>query len=449
MLRFLTNSGWLFWNPRLSEERVIVGQQWALNGIYAALERRKGFSAFKELISRRGRFTVTDLPEESWQKRPEEERRLLVSFMKLTGICFRLVSREESYWGEEVLVSIAHLRDFEKLGFERLFSDAPGSEEATLPIEIKCQFLHRGHWNAILASLGGYYGTTAEYARDGFWLPANKNQQSALLRCEIDEEKGIGGVIRIRVKGPEGGDFISGLKEFVESNLPADDGLRRQAPLARQRVGDDRPSEKIKVFFSYTWNPKEPTDEPVDYEKPVDMVYDALASESSLELLRDNKLDYGGKTYSVSDFLDELKKADKMLVFHSPKYWLSCYCVWELWAVQKKFQKSRSEPMSCLLFVEVAASVFGDADRRHEMLRIWEARCKDDAFKVPTWMASFKPPVTGRNKMWLCAQNVLDYVEDLDDPMVRKIRWRDSEKAQLIAQIKEFLFSARPSVSKA
>ena len=439
VLRFLTNSGWLFWNPGLSEERVIVGQQWALNGIYAALERRKGFPAFKELISRRGRFTVMDLPEESWQNRPEEERRLLISFMKLTGICFPLVLREESYWSEEVLVSIAHLRDFEALGFERLFADAPGSEDATSPMVIKRDLLHRGHWNAILASFGGYYGTTAEYARDGFWLPENKDRQSALIRCKIDEEKGIGGEIRIQVKGPKAGDLIDELKELVEANLPAADGLRGHAPLTRQRVGKDRLDEKIKVFFSYSWNPKEPTDKPVNYEKPVDIVYDALASESRLELLRDKNADYNGKTRLVSDFLDELKKSDKVLVFHSPKYWQSCYCMWEMWAVQKKFQNSPSEPKSCLLFVEAAPSIFGDADERNRIMNIWEARCKDETFKVPTWMTSYSPPVTGRDKMWLCAQDVLDWVPDLDDPKVRKIRWDDKQKAQLIEQIKEFL----------
>jgi internalin A len=435
----------LFWNPRLSEERVIVGQQWALNGIYAALERRKGFPVYKALISRRGRFTVMDLPEESWQNRPEEERRMLVSFMRLTGVCFPLVSREESYWSEEVLVSIAHLRDFEALGFEQLFSDAPGSENEPSPVEIKCHFLHRGHWNAILASLGGYYGTTAEYGRDGFWLPANKNQQSALIRCEIDEEKGIGGVIWIRVKGLDAGDFICELKNLVEANLPAVDGVRRYAPLTR----DDRLPEKIKVFFSYTWNPKEPTDKPFDYEKPVDTVYAALASETSLELLRDKYANYNGKMRLVSDFLDELKKSDKMLVFHSPKYWESYYCMWEMYAVQMKFQNSPSEPKSCLLFVEAARSVFGDGDDLKTIRVNWEKRCKDQAFEVPTWMTSFNPPVTGRDDMWHCAKNVLDWVPHLADPKVPKIPWDDGQKAQLIAQIKEFLLSAKPAALEA
>jgi hypothetical protein len=73
------------------------------------------------------------------------------------------------------------------------------------------------------------------------------------------------------------------------------------------------------------------------------------------------------------------------------------------------------------------------------VLRLWEARCKDETFKVPTWLTSYNPPVTGRDKMWLCAQAVLDWVPDLDDPKVRKIRWDDEQKAQLIEQIKEFL----------
>ena len=58
-LLFLTHSGWLYWDARLSEERVIIGQEWALAGIYAVLDRKTDRPVFHSCASP---LTLQSLP---------------------------------------------------------------------------------------------------------------------------------------------------------------------------------------------------------------------------------------------------------------------------------------------------------------------------------------------------------------------------------------------------
>lgn len=54
-LSFLTHSGWVYWDERLFQERVIVGQKWALDGIYTVLDRRENSPIFRKLLADDGR----------------------------------------------------------------------------------------------------------------------------------------------------------------------------------------------------------------------------------------------------------------------------------------------------------------------------------------------------------------------------------------------------------
>ena len=65
-LSFLTHSGWVYWDERLFQERVIVGQQWALDGIYTVLDRRENSPIYRKLLADHGRFTLSQLGAMCW-----------------------------------------------------------------------------------------------------------------------------------------------------------------------------------------------------------------------------------------------------------------------------------------------------------------------------------------------------------------------------------------------
>ncbi len=123
-LGFLTHSGWVYWDPSLFQGRVIVGQQWALDALYAVLDRKQDSPVYRALKKSRGRFTLSDLGRLVWNERNERrdrgfstaEQELLLTFMERCGLCFKLRSKEDAWREEDVYVSFEHLPDVIKDG---------------------------------------------------------------------------------------------------------------------------------------------------------------------------------------------------------------------------------------------------------------------------------------------------------------------------------------------
>ena len=214
-LDFLTHSGWVYWDRELFQQRVIIGQQWALDGIYTALDRRKNSSIYRELYEAGGQFTRKNLDDWVWNGTyTEAEQRLLISFMKAVGVCFELVTERDSWWREPVFKSFEHLPQVEKLHLQRRF-------DLNLdPVcrSVGCAHLHKGHWQTMLKELGEYYGTDADYAADGFYVE-NKEQQVVCLLARFNKEN-LGGEILVQVAGPEGAERADALVTWVQQFLP-------------------------------------------------------------------------------------------------------------------------------------------------------------------------------------------------------------------------------------
>ena len=68
---------------------------------------------------------------------------------------------------------------------------------------------------------------------------------------------GLGGEISIAVHGPEVSKLRDQLQELVELHLPGEDQIRKKYSPLTQSVGEIPQAFKaMKVFLSYTWNPK-------------------------------------------------------------------------------------------------------------------------------------------------------------------------------------------------
>ena len=92
LLRYLHDTGILFYKENLFQNRIILDQQWAINAIYALFDRDSFY--YKYLKRGDGKFLVDDLRFlwENYFKRTisDEECLVFISFMESCEICFKI-----------------------------------------------------------------------------------------------------------------------------------------------------------------------------------------------------------------------------------------------------------------------------------------------------------------------------------------------------------------------
>ncbi len=394
-LDFLTHSGWVYWDRALFEQRIIIGQQWALDGIYTVLQRPttgegNEKSIYARLCNSHGQFTRKDLDQWGWAKRyTEPQQLLLISFMKAVGLCFELVRKGESLWGEPVFKTFEHLPDSNASGLQAQFDRH--SKKGQAGLSVRSPRLHKGHWHALLKDLGEYYGTDAKYAADGFLVENQEGQEVYLVA--LFEPGNLGGEIIVRVAGPDAGKRADALVAKVRGFVPEAEGAKAEPAqealpggAAGSRIG------KIRVFFSYARDPEPP----VGYEEPVNALDGALCKH--VEILRDREEIERGD--NIVAFMQSIQTTDKVLIVHSDKYWRSPFCMYEFSKFMDSFVFSdRDERLNdVLILVEHTTSGFKKAKELQVYRDHWNEW--DD-------MPSMLEDVTNRDKLKAAAVHAL------------------------------------------
>lgn len=333
-LGFLTHSGWVYWDPKLYEERVIVGQQWALDGIYTVLDRRAGSEIYRTLNRMDGRFTLKQLGEWAWDAKgySRTDQELFLSFMKRCGLCFELRKGPDAWREEDISVSFEHLPTAKEVRLQRDFT----SRRRDLPIAektIAVPGMHKQHWQSFLIGAGNHYGKDAQYALDGFYLE-NEEGDKLLMLCHL-EPSGLGGEIEFQVGSGDASARLKAAEEHIRGFLPGVEATATGDP--SQSLGKQR--EIQEIFVSYAWDP--PADPegngiPPGYEAPVNAI-DAFLADKAAKLIRDKK--YTGFGDNLKQFMEFGASRPHVIVVHSDKYWRSPYCIYELWMVVHELQK--------------------------------------------------------------------------------------------------------------
>lgn len=375
LLGFLSRSGWVYWNERLFDSQVIVDQKWALDGIYAVLDRDP--KVYGAILQGRGRFTLKDLNDLCWKtagkaRYSEDEQFTILSFMEQCDLIFREHSSEESWRGETVYVSFEHLRPG-GIGPESVRSNEDDS--AVVQATLSSERLHKGQWQRLLVEFGRQYGSDADYYSDGLQL-YNRDGQRVRIWREI-RSTGIGGKIGVSVSPlhaplKPSGELVYGrplsvrerfeqLVEFVarfveDIDRPVEDKAEvregwgfssmKLTTVSPKTAGDAMTA--IDVFVSYTWNPKRNAagnfeiEVPIDYEEPVNLIEErfrewSIVDENArvrLTLLRDStSLGLGG---SIRAFMQNGCKSSKVIIVHSDKYFYSTCCMFELHCIREE-----------------------------------------------------------------------------------------------------------------
>ncbi|MCY3013512.1 MAG: ADP-ribosylation factor-like protein [Planctomycetota bacterium] len=346
VLGFLTDSGLLFWNKEHLHDVVIVGQKWALDGVYAVLERRTDTEARRKVYRRLSEdptFAFRELGPLVWDAQgfTPSQQRLLLQFMEQMKLCFPLRSDEDAWSGEGRFVSVQHLRP----DAQELLADNFAMEfNARNPVVVKSAVatLHQTQWEQALTWLGKTYGGDAQYARDAFLLDRNDDGQTVLVTCAI-APSGIGGLITVTVASQSGDRQKD--RETAEKVLKAVCIESRPETTGKQRRdnrADDAHAGSVEtirhVFISYSWNPPARDSSslfegadlvPPEYEQPIIDLCTALKAKlGDSTLLWDR--DYIGPRTRISKFIRRAKEGSLFVVCHSERYWQRPYCMYEL-----------------------------------------------------------------------------------------------------------------------
>lgn len=436
-LRFLTHSGWLYWNSQLFESQVIIDQPWALETVYAALDRRTESSVFKKLSAAKGRFTFPDLQEWSWKNESlsEDDQHLIMSFMTSVGVCFEL-NRDYSSRVTEY-ISPTHLPESDSLigEFRAQYPEATG-------VEVKSPQLHRGHWSAILRELCKRYGTSGTWTKNACriagssyrWNREDKPWQ-VLLQFQLDDEtKGLGGKILLSAVGEGVTEHLPKLEAFVRSFLPGFEGNASDACIQLDQTFQGFDEDAPTVFFSFAWDP---VDRVGYYEAAVDAVYDALKPyerQGRVRLLRD-KYSISEGEY-ISRYIQKAGSEDVtlVLVFSSEKYWRSWFCMAEFRTMIKSLSNKGKSFQESVLLIEHETGRLQTADELEELERYWEG--EPNGFP-----ASFRQSVIDKNLLQKFYAAVLrEFAPTLTSDMkgLQEL-WSDESSAKIIDWVKRKL----------
>lgn len=360
VLRYLTRTGYLYWDSKLHNEEVIIDQAWALETVYRVLERDKGDGTptlIRDALRKLGGAFDEDFLDSQVLRDglggggsgPLMNRSLLLSFMLSTGVCFPLLRPwETSQSKRQTYLSPNHLpmSDEEVQGI-RESEFAGASEELVL----ESPMIHQGHWHALMRLVAQQHGGEATIYRRAIRIAGHYYSQDAasgqsrkdfacLVECkpvgygkagEIESE----GKILFRSIGLDESNRLK-LRKLLESPLPGFMGNATAVISEYQPMAKKRPEEPT-IFFSYAWDYEVPKDEDqsqeevrIEYSKFVDQLEKMVNEDfpGLAQVVRDKNENRRGD--SIPDFMSRIKTCKYALVVLSDKYFKSWYCMYEL-----------------------------------------------------------------------------------------------------------------------
>lgn len=360
VLRYLTRTGYLYWDRKLHHEEVIIDQAWALETVYRVLERDKGNgrpTPIRDALRQLGGAFDEDFLDSQVLRDglggggsgPSMNRSLLLSFMLSTGVCFPLLRPwETSQSKRQIYLSPNHLPESdEEVQGIRESEFAGASEELVL----ESPMIHQGHWHALMRLVAQQHGGEATIYRRAIRIAGHYYSQDAAsgqsrkdFACLV-EYKPVGygkageieseGKILFRSIGLDESNRLK-LRKLLESPLPGFMGNATAVISEYQPMVTKRPEEPT-IFLSYAWDYEVSEDENpaqkavrVEYARFVDELEQRVNEKfpGLVQVVRDKNENRRGD--SVPDFMSRIKTCKYALVVLSDKYFKSWYCMYEL-----------------------------------------------------------------------------------------------------------------------
>ncbi|MCG9647954.1 TIR domain-containing protein [Vibrio brasiliensis] len=358
LVTYLHQSGTVFYRSGCFENRIILDQAWALQGVYLLLERD---DALPNLIQMGGKFTLETIDRLLWKENENtQDKHLFIEMMKQCGVCFPIT--DTYYLAPDALPSIEN-KIAEK---EQIWQGATPNYHVTLRYE----FLHDATMRFLLCKIGEQAKEAACYWRYGCCFYDSQHRAKVLFECSVlssEENKnstsfetyGQPGEINIQVQASSS-ELIEHIVESIcdtnhldskaevtwllgnpeESKEPNGHNQEmhkeKNTPFNDIGLASPVPSNQTPVYFTYAWGKNES-----DAKQIIcDEIFESLNSEKEIEVFRDKDTMALGD--SIEEFERKIGRSPFVLMIISEKYLYESYhCMNELRLIYEHSQQQK------------------------------------------------------------------------------------------------------------
>lgn len=375
-LRFLDHSGWVFWHEARMPDTVIIGQKWAMEGIYAFTRREGVLSDYLEqsgglIRSSQVRALKWGSPRSDRPYTPTEHN-ILFDYAVSCGVIFPLNNREERNWGETIYAVYDRLPKNGNADWA-LPHDSPKESKTELP-------LTRAPWNRFLEECGQTFGTSGQYAQSAF-------------RVETEDHQVIHATFDLRANGIHADVTVQATTLELAKKIFA--RITQEGARTGEALHSFKAKSASRVFVSYSWDVSRPDFDPVatlhvDVLSPVEAITAHLDPIPHFHLIRDKSAMEVGD--SIPDFITEaISNSEHILCIFSERYFHRPWCLLELSLILKRVNEDPNEFFKLVTPVLLPGVTFteDDINRRWEF---WSKRENVRKAKAPkalgnTWQA--------------------------------------------------------------
>lgn len=354
---YLHQAGVVFYRPGSFSDKLILDQQWALQGVYLLLHRE---DALPNLMQMDGKFDSETIERLLWKNSEKsEDTQLFIEMMNQCGACFSV--DKDIYIAPDALPEKAKI----ETRIEQIWQDSISNYHVRLHYD----FLHDATMRYLLSKIGTSAKAEACYWKYGCCYYDSKHKARVLFDCCLmtDEEKketerfinyGQPGYIDIKIKAAS-----STLVEHLVYSITKTNHLDAKAtvewikgepkdekekekrveqeqkePFSNIGKGELDPNRKPNVYFSYAWG-KDAND---PKQIVCDEIYGKLKEDDSIKVFRDRDSMSSGD--SIEAFEKQIGRADYVLMIISEKsLYESEHCMNELRLIFERSQQDRQD----------------------------------------------------------------------------------------------------------
>lgn len=380
VLHYLHRSGEVFYRPGLFGDQLVLDQQWALNGVYAVLDRQR---SLPRLRRQGGEFDRETLDELVWHgKYSPGEQALFISLMEQCGICFPLEYHSEQpdltrYLAPDLLFELGEVQE----QIDRVWRSA----ETHLEVWLDYRFLHDGVMKDLLCQIGQRAGRYAEYWRYGVCFFDQGMQATFWLEAQPDinpDQPGAGRLVwRAHVAQAENRarvqrwleDLLNAIQRKAQGQPPAvtwchqlaqgpkQDEESDQDPIQRLQP-ENRPDDKPTVYVSYSHS---------EENTALLEQLGAVFTQRGFQLIYDNKMGTGDR---ISAFKREIGHGRHVLVLLDDKYLRSWHCMNELQHLDNSTLQEKSAFLQRIVPCQLQVLPLDDGLGRDKYYHFWATK---------------------------------------------------------------------------
>ncbi|MEZ4826797.1 MAG: leucine-rich repeat domain-containing protein [Bacteroidia bacterium] len=211
LLRYLHDTGVLFYQEKLFHDRIILNQQWAIEAVYTLFKRDKWF--WRLLNKGNGQFNFEELSS-FWRDEKqfdESQSQVALSFMLSCEICFRLNKDKPNEKIEPIYVAPQLLPEKFSSSVQTFWQD----KKDGLFIRFQYTYLHEVFIQRFIVR-AGHLALPQHLWRRGIWFTWDHTHAQIFAHYE-GAAQNVGGYILIQVSGPRQAELLHLIrKEFTQ-----------------------------------------------------------------------------------------------------------------------------------------------------------------------------------------------------------------------------------------